>query len=419
MGPVRRVAGEMFASLRHRNFRLFWTGQLISVTGNWMNQVAQGWLVLELSNSSVVLGTVGALQWLPVLLLSAFAGAIADRYPKRRVLMWTQSALLVLAAALGTLTVTGHVRIWHVMVVAALTGVINALDNPTRQSFIVELVGKQDLANAIALNSSLFNAARVVGPSLGGFVIGAFGVGVAFLLNAASYVAVLVGLALMSVMAETPKPARRRLLAEVGEGLAYLRATPSVSWPIILLGVVSLFAINWNILLPLLAKHVLRIGPEGLGLLYTALGLGALVGALALAANSHRPIGFANVASYAVAFSATQLLVGLAPNFYVDLVLLACAGYTMIRFTASSNSLVQSLVPDGLRARVMSVYFLVFGGSSPFGNEFAGAVAAGWGPQAAFVAGAVLAGAFAAYVWLREARRPAAEAASGSSPGTG
>ncbi|MBE3590542.1 MAG: MFS transporter [Firmicutes bacterium] len=414
MGPVRRVAGEMFASLRHRNYRLFWTGQLISVTGNWMNQVAQGWLVLELSNSSVVLGTVGALQWLPVLFLTAFAGAVADRYPKRRVLLCTQTALLLLAAVLGTLTVTGHVRIWHVMAVATLTGVVNAFDNPTRQSFIVELVGKQDLANAIALNSSLFNAARVVGPSLGGFVIGALGVGTAFLLNALSYVAVLVGLALMTPTLEPPRPARRRLLAEVGEGLAYLRATPSVSWPIVLLGVVSLFAINWNILLPLLAKQVLHVGPEGLGLLYTALGLGALVGALALAANAHHAIRFESVAAYATAFSATQLLVGFVPLFYVDLALLAVAGYTMIRFTASSNSLVQSLVPDGLRARVMSVYFLVFGGSSPFGNEFAGAVAAGWGPRAAFAAGAVLAGTFAAYVWLRETRRSDAEVAAGT-----
>lgn len=399
---VRQSLAEMFVSLRHRNFRLFWTGQLISVSGNWMNQVAQGWLVLQLTNSPVTLGTVGALQWLPVLLFTTFMGALADRYPKRLVLQVTQTALLLLAATLGLLTITGYVRVWHVMVIATLTGIVNSLDNPTRQSFYVDLVGKRDLANAIALNSSVFNAARVVGPSLGGFLIAAWGVGPAFLLNAASYLAVLAGLRLMRDLPETAPRGRRNLLPEVAEGLTYLRATPGVFWPIALVGVVSLFGLNWNIVLPVLAKSVLHVGPDGLGLLYTALGLGALSGGLAMAALSRRGVGMADVSLHAVAFTALEVAVAAVPSFPVDLGLLALCGYAMIRFTAGCNALVQTRVPDDLRGRVMSVYFLVFGGSSPFGNEFTGAVSGGFGVRDAMALGGSLAGLFAVSVWWRD-----------------
>lgn len=401
----------MFASLGHRNFRLFWTGQLISVTGNWMNQVAQGWLVLELTDSPLTLGTVGALQWLPVLVLTPFMGALADRYPKRRVLQFTQTALLLLAAGLGTLTITGAVRVWHVMAIATLTGIVNSLDNPARQSFYVDMVGKRDLANAIALNSSVFNAARVVGPSLGGFLIAAWGVGPAFLLNALSYVAVLVGLRLMTDLPHQALREPRSLLPDVAEGLAYLRSTPAVSWPIALVGVVSLFGINWGIVLPVLAKSVLHVGPEGLGLLYTALGVGALFGGLSLAATSRRALGVAGVSLHAAAFAALEVFVAAVPSFLVDLLLLALCGYAMIRFTAGSNTLIQTHVPDALRARVMAVYFLVFGGSSPFGNELTGAISGGWGARAAMAVGGALAGLFAGYVWWRD------RAARTSSPG--
>lgn len=402
---LRSTFGDMFASLHHRNFRLFWTGQLVSVTGNWMNEVAQGWLVLELTDSPVLLGTVGALRWLPVLLLTTFMGAVADRYPKHRLLKATQTVLMLLALTLGVLTTTGAVRIWHVMAIAVLTGLVNSLDNPVRQSFYVDLVGKRDLPNAIALNSSVFNAARVVGPSLAGFIIELWGIGPAFLANGLSYLAVLAGLWMMRDLPEaTPRP-RRRLMQDVGEGLAYLRATPEVSWAIGLLGAVGIFGINWGIVLPVLARSELRVGAQGLGLLYTSLGVGALAGGLALAAARGAPRGVATVAAYAAAFAALEAAAGASPSFALDLVLLAFCGYAMIRFTAGCNAFVQTLVPDDLRSRVMAVYFLVFGGSSPFGNELLGGLSDAVGARAAMVIGGGASLAFAAYVWRKDPRR--------------
>ncbi|MBX6350103.1 MAG: MFS transporter [Clostridia bacterium] len=401
----RAALGDIFASLRHRNFRLFWTGQLVSVTGNWMNQVAQGWLVLELTDSPVMLGTVGALRWLPVLLLTTFMGAFADRYPKQAILKWTQGLLMALALALGLLTLAGWVRIWHVMLISLLTGVVNSLDNPTRQSFYVELVGKDDLPNAIALNSSVFNGARVIGPAVAGFVIELFGTGPAFILNGVSYLAVLAGLALMRDLPPAAPRPRRRLLEDVGEGLRYIRTTRDVFWAIALLGVVGVFAINWNVVLPVLAKGALEVGAQGLGFLYTALGVGALAGGLALAAARRAPGGVAEVAGYAALFSVLTGAAGAVPSYLLDLVLLALAGYAMIRFTAGCNSFVQSLVPDELRSRVMAVYFLVFGGSTPFGAELLGALAEWFGARWAMVLGSLVALAFSGFVlWL--ARRP-------------
>lgn len=414
----RLSLGDIFASLRHRNFRLFWTGQLVSVTGNWMNEVAQGWLVLELTDSAVMLGTVVALRWVPVLGLTTFMGALADRYPKQLILRWTQTILMVLALVLGVLTVTGWVRVWHVMVISFLTGVVNSLDNPTRQSFYVELVGKEDLPNAIALNSSVFNGARVIGPSIAGFVIDVWGSGPAFILNGISYLAVIVGLWLMRDLPPPVARPRRRLLQDVGEGLRYIRATRDVYWAIALLGTVSIFAINWNVVLPVLAKGDLGVGAQGLGFLYTALGTGALAGGLALAAARRAPEGVAGVAAYAVAFSALVCAVGAVPSYSLDLLLLLGAGYAMIRFTAGCNAFVQTLVPDALRSRVMAVYFLVFGGSSPFGNELVGALTQWFGVRWAMLAAGLVSLAFALYV-LRVGRHRAWAPRAAESPAGG
>lgn len=408
---VREALADTFRSLRHRNFRYYWLGQLPAATGRWMYQVAQGWLVLQLDNSALVLGTVGALQWLPVLLLTVVSGAIAERYPKRSVLLVTQSLLMTWTALLGILTVTGLVKVWHVMVIAFLTGLVNAFDQPTRQSFVVELVGRDDLPNGIALNSSLFNTARVVGPSLGGFIIKEVGIGPTFLIDAAAYLPFIAGLLVMRDL-PLPRSDGRRVGEQVVEGLRYIRTTPDIFWPIALVGVVSLFSINWNVLLPLMAKNVLKLGADGLGLLYGALGIGSLAGSLHMA-RDHRPFTTSRVALYALLFTVFEALAAAPSRVEYVMVLLAAAGYYSIRFTSGSNALVQINVPDHLRLRVMSVYYLVFGGSSPFGNELVGAMAHVAGPRGALLLSSLIGGAFALWVLGRD-RRAHEEANSGA-----
>jgi len=256
-----------FVALRHRNFRLFWFGQLISLIGTWMQSIGQAWLVLELTHSAWLLGVVGALQFLPIMLLSLFGGVLADRLPKRKVLLFTQSFAMLQATILWILVATGHIQVWEVLVLASLLGLTNSVDMPTRQAFVVEMVGREDLPNAIALNSSLFNMARVVGPGLGGLIIAWLGVAPLFLLNALSFIAVIIGLALIR-MNDLYAPAKRSLsrgetpkqsmLQSLREGLTYVARTPSVLLVIVVIGVISLFGINFNVILPLFATDVLH-----------------------------------------------------------------------------------------------------------------------------------------------------------------
>src|SRR5438067_12604464 len=287
-----------FLALRHRNFRLFWFGQMISLMGTWMQTIGQAWLVLQLTHSAWLLGIVGALQFLPVMLLSLFGGVLADRLPKRTVLLFTQSFALLQAAVLWILVATGQVQIWHVMVLASLLGLTNSLDMPTRQAFVVEMVGREDLPNAIALNSSLFNMARVLGPGLGGLIIAWLGVAPLFLLNAISFIPVIVGIALidMKQLHAVVKPSdlvkdapRKGTLQSLREGLAYVVRTPSILLVIAIVGVVALFGINFNVVLPLFATDVLHMGPEGFGFISSAFGLGSLVSAFWLAWSNQKP----------------------------------------------------------------------------------------------------------------------------------
>src|SRR5436305_2283719 len=281
-----------FLALRHRNFRLFWFGQMISLMGTWMQTIGQAWLVLQLTHSAWLLGIVGALQFLPVMLLSLFGGVLADRLPKRRVLLFTQSFAMLQAAVLWALVATGEVRVWHILILAALLGLTNSVDMPTRQAFVVEMVGREDLPNAIALNSSLFNMARVVGPGLGGLIIAFLGIAPLFLLNAISFVPVIIGLALIR-MSELHALAKRTTtsgetskqstLQSLREGLTYVVHTPSVLLIIAVIGIISLFGINFNVILPLFATEVLHSGALGFGFLSAAFGIGSLCSALWLA----------------------------------------------------------------------------------------------------------------------------------------
>ena len=385
-------------ALRHRDFRLFWSGQLVSLVGTWMQSVAQAWLVLQLTDSPFRLGLVSTLQFLPILLFSLVTGAAADRFPKRRMLLGTQTALALQALTLAALVFAGQVRYWHVAVLALLYGCANVLDIPTRQSFVVELVGREDLVNAIALNSAAFNTARIVGPAAAGLLIGRFGVGPAFLLNGLSFLVVIGALA--AVRAEgrpRPRPPGG-VLAEVGEGLRYALATPRVAMVLGLVLTMSVCVFNFNVSVPLFARNVLGAGAEGFGFLMSAVGFGAVTGALSLAA-----IGVAAVI-------ACTGLVALATvgRFGAAVPLLFVIGFGAIIFMAGCNTTLQLGAPDELRGRVMGLYALMFGGSTPIGSFLVGSLAEVAGVRVALMAagatGLAVLGAIA--LWWRRRGAP-------------
>jgi MFS family permease len=397
-----------FVALRHRNFRLFWFGQLISLTGTWMQSIGQAWLVLELTHSAWLLGVVGALQFLPVMLLSLFGGVLADRLPKRKVLLFTQSSAMLQATILWILVATGHVQIWEVLVLASLLGLTNSIDMPTRQAFVAEMVGREDLPNAIALNSSLFNMARVVGPGLGGIIIALLGVAPLFLFNAISFIAVIVGLALINMndlfaqakrLTAKGEAPRQSTFQSLREGLAYVAHTPSVLLVIVVIGVISLFGINFNVVLPLFATDVLHVGAEGFGFISATFGLGSLLSALWLAWGNRKP-SIQHLLAGAFAFCILEIFFALSHLYLLSLVLIAGVGFAQIAFAATSNTTLQTVTPDYLRGRVMSVYMVVFAGSVPLGNLFTGGLAHLFGAPIALLIGAGLSLIAAIVGWI-------------------
>lgn len=374
-------------ALGHRDFRLFWCGQLVSLIGTWMQSVGQAWLVLELTNSPFRLGVIGALQFGPILLFSFLSGAISDRVRKRRLLLGTQAALMLQAFTLAALVGSGHVQFWHVAVLAALYGLATTLDMPSRQSYIAHLVPRGDLMNAIALNSAVFNGARVVGPAVAGLLVARYGTAAAFLMNGASFIAVLAALAAIRTEG-APSPRRGvGLRAEIAEGVRYAAGTPRVALVMSLLVVVSLFVVNMNVLVPLIARDVLHEGAHGFGLLMAALGVGAVAGALAVAALSvgRPPLGM--VVGPALAAAALLLLLSTARHFGPTAAVLGALGFAQIVFMTSCNTTVQIAVPDELRGRVMGLYALVFAGMTPIGALIMGTVAEHWGVSRACAVG--------------------------------
>lgn len=368
--------GAGFQAMHHRNYRLFFFGQLVSLIGTWMQGVAQSWLVLSLAgkDADLMLGMTSALQFTPVLLLSVFGGALADRLPKRNVLLVTQGMMAVLALALGILTTTGVVQIWHVLVLAGLLGVANAIDMPVRQAFIVELVGKEDLMNSIALNSSVFNAARVIGPGVAGLLIHVAGVDGCFYLNAASFLAVLAGLALMRPPFFSNPGAKKEHATGMSEGFRYIARTPSVLALVGLVGVVGTFGMNFSVWMPVLAQNDLGVGASGYGAMMSAMGVGALAAGLALAYRSKRG-AVRRVFAAASGFCAILIALAGVRFFPLTLLLMAVLGVTMVLFSATANTTIQLRVPDELRGRVMAVYMMVFAGTTPIGALMAGTLA--------------------------------------------
>jgi MFS family permease len=378
----------MFSSLRTRNYRLFAAGQVVSNTGSWMQRVAQDWLVLQLTHGSgAALGITTGLQFFPML-FSMWGGMVADRYPKRRILMATQAGLGVLALVLGILALTGTVAVWHVYALALLLGVITMVDNPTRQSFAVEMVGRDGMANAIALNSAVFNLARIAGPAVAGLVIATLGTPAAFLANAASYGAVLIGLKLMRPAELHTMPRAPRAKGQVREALSYVWSRPDLKLMFVLLFFVSTFGMNFQVTNALMATQVYHTGAGAFGLASTAFAVGALGGAL-LAARRGRP-SLTRLLVMSMAFSLAEIAGSLMPSFVLFLLLLVPTGLTLLSFSTAANSVTQLSTTAAMRGRVMGLYMLVFLGGNPIGGPLTGWLADAFGGRAPFIAGGIV-----------------------------
>ena len=363
-----------FRALRHRNFQLFFAGQFVSLTGTWMQSVAQSWLVYRLTGSVVLLGLIGFSSQIPVFLLTPFGGATADRFNRHRILLITQTAAMLLAFLLAFLTLTDRIQIWHLFVIASGFGIANAFDIPTRQAFAVDMVGKEDLINAIALNSSMFNGARIVGPAIAGVLVAAVGEGWCFLGNAVSYIAVITGLLLMKI---TPvvRPRTGSTLNQIAEGFGYVINTKPVLALLLLLGLVSLMGMPYAVLMPIFADQILGGGSSTLGFLMGASGFGALMAALVLASR-RQVFGLGRWVVIACAgFGLSLILFSLSRNFWLSAIILVPAGFAMMTQMSSSNTLIQAMIPDELRGRVMSVYSMMFMGMAPLGALLAGTLA--------------------------------------------
>ena len=372
-------AAERPRAFQHRNYRLFFSGQLISLVGTWMQTVAQAWLVLDLTGDPFLLGLVAAMQFLPVMVLGLFGGLIADALPKRRTLIATQAIQMVLAFVLFGLTAGGVVEVWQIMVLALLLGITNAVDMPTRQSFVVEMVGRGDVANAVALNSAIFNTARIVGPAIAGLAIGAFDISIAFLLNGLSFLAVIVAYAMMrdEELASPPVFNRPHTVREVGqtlaEGVRYVRRTDVILLATVIVGLVSLFGMNFGVIIPALARDVLHTDATGYGFLMAASGIGSLAAALGIAFSGRSmPV---NIAAGALLLGVAEIAAAAIHVYPLALVAMAFVGFGAIGMAATANTVIQLAVPNELRGRVMSVYTTMFVGSSPIGGLLMGGIA--------------------------------------------
>jgi MFS family permease len=400
-------AGRLtFAALSVPNYRRYYAGQAVSLIGTWMQMTAQAWLVLTLTHSSTALGGIVALQTLPVLLLAPYGGVIADRVDKRRLMVVLQAAMSVQALVLGVLTVMHVVTVWEIGALAALLGLNNAFENPSRQSFMMEMVGTEHLRNAVTLNSVLVNVARAIGPAVAGIMIATVGEGVCFLANAASFAAVVASLATMDRTALNPVSPMPRARGQLREGFRYVRSKRELAIPLLMMGAVGCLTYEFQVSLPVMASHGLHAGAAGYGFMTAAMGIGAVAGGLFVAARGRTGQGTLVLA--ATAFGITVGLAALAPNLGVELVLLALAGACSIAFMSTGNSTLQLGADPAMRGRVMSLWFVAFQGSTPIGGPAIGAVIALAGPRAGLGLGAVTCLVVAALglVSLRTTRAP-------------
>ena len=397
---------DTFAALKHRNFRLFFVGQLVSLIGTWMQATAQGWLVYQLTGSKVLLGTVAAVGSLPLLLLSLWGGSVADRHSKRTVIFYTQTGMMLTAFVFATLVGSGHIQPWHILVLAALGGVAMAFDMPARQAFMVEMTSQKDLMNAVSLNSSIFNGARVVGPAVAGFLMAHVGITWCFILNGISFIAVIIGLMMMRlprfVPPEKPPSAGRHIL----EGFVYVAGHRRVRLLLLLFGVVGVFGWSYAVLLPAYARDVLHVGESGYGGLLSASGFGALLGALTVATWGSRVRPRRLILGGLWLFSATLVLLAVVRWYPLVLVCLAVGGWGMLIYYSTTNTLIQSSVSNALRGRVMGIWALVFGGMMPVGGLESGFLSHAVGVPWTITVGAVICAGAGLVTWWVVRRNP-------------
>lgn len=379
---------DTFPALTHKNFRYFWLGQCVSLIGSWMQSTTQGWLVLQITqeNSSFLLGLINALQFMPVMLFSLFAGVMIDKVSKKKILLFTQIGLMIMALIQGVLVITGTVRFWHLAIIAVLVGCINTIDMPTRQSFVIELVGKDHLMNGIALNSSIFNAARILGPSIAGIVIAYTGIGVCYLINAFSFIPVIYGITKIKTNnINVKKETNEKVIKKISDGLKYIKSNKKLIRTFALIMIMGIFAFNYNVLIPIFAVEELGLTSQGYGFLMSALGIGSLIGALTMATKSKGGPKFKilSLAAYVVAI--LLIIIGINKEQYTMALLLGFVGVFNIVFSTSANSTVQLSSTDEYRGRVMSVYSLMFTGVTPIGSLFTGTISNSFGPAKAFI----------------------------------
>jgi MFS family permease len=389
MTRVVRAGRVTFAALSVPNYRRYYGGQSISLIGTWMQMTAQSWLVYTLTHSGAILGVILALQTLPVLVLGPYGGVVADRVDKRRMMIALQSAMGVQALVLGLLTVTGVVRVWEIGVLAAVLGVNNAFENPARQSFMMEMVGPEHLRNAVSLNSVLVNAARSIGPAVGGILIATVGTGVCFLANAVSFVAVVLSLTTLDATQLATVAPAPRARGQLREGLHYIRSTPTLAVPLVMMAIAGCLTYEFQVSLPVMADRGLRAGATGFGFMTAAMGIGAVIGGLLVAARGK--IGLRPLVLSALGFGTALALATVAPDLPLELVALGIAGAGSIAFMSMGNSTLQLNSAPEMRGRVMSLWFVAFQGSTPIGAPLVGLTMAAIGPRAGLGLGATVA----------------------------
>jgi MFS family permease len=403
MTRIRRLGKDTFSSLRNRNYRLYFVGQIISVSGTWMQRFAQAWLILGLTNNSgVALGVEAGLQFLPMLLFGAWGGVIADRFDKRRLLYATQAASAVLAFGLGSLVAFGTPTVALVYMFSVLLGFVNVFDNPARQTFVMEMVGREELPNAVALNSVVINSSRVVGPAVGGLVVATIGLAPCFFLNAASFVAVIVALAMMRADALLPAPIVPRAKGQLRDGFRYVWSDRRVRTPLLMMAVIGTLAFNFSVITPLIAVKTFGLGAGGLGVLTAVMGLGAVLGGLAMA--SRHGVSARRLVGLGFAMGVAIFAAGAAPTLVAEFAGQFAMGFMAFAFVATANTTLQLTSRPEMRGRVMALYAIAFLGSTPIGGPIIGWVCAQWGPRAGFYVGgiaAILASATAGWSYLR------------------
>lgn len=386
MTVIDDIRGQTFAALRGPNFRRYIGGQAISLVGTWMQTIAQSWLVLQLTGSATAIGIVLALQTVPMLLLGPYGGVIADRTDKRRLMIGLQSLMGVQALVLGLLVVTGTVELWHVYVLAVLLGLNQCFENPARQSFMLEMVGPDDLRNAVSLQSVLASCSRMIGPAVAGIVIAAGGIGLCFLLNAASFVAVVTSLLTLDVSKLVPSPPAARARGQLREGLAYVRRTPDLAVPLLMMALVGCLAFEFQVVLPVLADQTFDAGAEAYGLLTAAMGAGSVVGGLVVATWGHT--GTKPLVLTALAFGVAMAVAAASPTMPILVATMVVVGALSVTFTSTTNSTLQLTAAPTMRGRVMALWSVAFLGSTAIGGPIAGWVCEQGGGRAGLLLGA-------------------------------